>query len=148
MKIKEWNELNGVKNEQFKIFAPVIIDNKLDFMQIRQIDNLFISEIRPRSIEKKITILWLKSFGFDIEFEEQPKLTEQEWHLVRGLPDGYWARDKNGNIFWHETFPNKFGDWWVRSTNSYLFPVRMLPFIKWEDEKPWTSEELKKLERR
>lgn len=66
----------------------------------------------------------------------------------------YIARDKNGLIFIYSEMPyinNSFTAWEVESSvNLRKVPDSLkdinFDFIKWEDKKPWSIEDLKKLE--
>ena len=73
----------------------------------------------------------------------QPKLTEDEKAILRNVPQYYkWiARDGNGVVCLYPDKPHKSETIW----DSYgaLFPFHHLfQFIKWEDEEPYSIEEL------
>jgi len=90
------------------------------------------------------------------EYVERSTLTKNEkLYLDMIKPDYmYIARDKNGLIFIYSEMPyinNSFTEWEVENSNN----IRKVPdslkdinfdFIKWEDKKPWSIEDLKKLE--
>ena len=65
------------------------------------------------------------------------------------------ARDENGELFVYIGEPHKLIDCWEADCCENIIceadkPLRMfnvnLPMIKWEDDKPWLIEDLKKLE--
>ena len=73
----------------------------------------------------------------------QPKLTEDEKAILRNVPQYYkWiARDGNGVVCLYPDKPHKSKTIW----DSYgtLFPFHHLfQFIQWEDEEPYSIEEL------
>lgn len=90
------------------------------------------------------------------EYIEKPTLTKNEKLYLDMIKPNYMyiARDKNGLIFIYSEMPyinNSFTEWKVENSNN----IRKVPdslkdinfdFIKWEDKKPWSIEDLKKLE--
>ena len=77
------------------------------------------------------------------ERKEAPKLTEDEKAILRNVPQYYkWiARDGNGVVCLYPDKPHKSKTIW----DSYgaLFPFHHLfQFIKWEDDEPYSIEEL------
>ena len=78
------------------------------------------------------------------ERKEKPQLTEDEKAILRNLPKHYkWiARDKNGQIFLYKNRPFK-SVFWVDACESprLVFP-HLFQFIKWEDDEPYSIEEL------
>ena len=77
------------------------------------------------------------------ERKEKPKPTEDEKVILRNVPQYYkWiARDGNGVVCLYPDKPHKSKTIW----DSYgtLFPFHHLfQFIKWEDEEPYSIEEL------
>ena len=77
---------------------------------------------------------------------KEPKLTEDEKVILRNLPKKYkWiARDKNGVIYLYSGRPLK-SDFWLNCSESIklVFP-HLFQFIKWEDEEPYSIEDLLK----
>ena len=77
---------------------------------------------------------------------KEPKLTEDEKVILRNLPKKYkWiARDKNGVIYLYSGRPLK-SDFWLNCSESIklIFP-HLFQFIKWEDEEPYSIEDLLK----
>lgn len=94
----------------------------------------------------KHKIKWLMS-----EYNPETVLTEREKHFVEFVQTGYIARDKNGGMWWHEKKPVKNnGEWqcfaYTMAMNSKPYKYgKVFPFITWEDEEPWSVEELRKL---
>lgn len=66
----------------------------------------------------------------------------------------YLVRDEDKNLYVFDSLPIKEWDGWCvknMSMHSYCYISKklfgdMFDFIKWEDEKPWLIEDLKKLE--
>ena len=86
--------------------------------------------------------------------EKKPKLTKKEYELCALLHTGYIAKDRNGAIGYYRKKPSKAsydyvwssGFGWCNFTDKALFVDIKFDFIKWEDEEPWSVEELLKLE--
>ena len=78
------------------------------------------------------------------ERKEKPKLTEDEKVILRNIPKQYeWiARDKNGLIFLYINKPVK-RNFWFDDCGTISFPFdHLFQFIQWEDEEPYSIEEL------
>ena len=64
----------------------------------------------------------------------------------------YIARDSNNSLYVYPIKPIRFGAHWIVKNDYYFYKIAkdmygdMFDFIKWEDEKPWSIEDLKKLE--
>ena len=83
------------------------------------------------------------------ETKEAPKLTQREKMFVEYAQTGWIARDKDGRAFIFTERPYKSGSMWTAEMGSYTGfkdSKSMFSFIKYEDEKTWSIEELKKLE--
>lgn len=84
------------------------------------------------------------------EHIEQPKLTKRERAFCEAAQTGWIARDKNGSLFWYGTMPGPKGNaiWVCCDPRSYqMFNMGSLfKFIAWSDEKPWSIEDLLKLD--
>lgn len=90
------------------------------------------------------------------EYAEKLTLTKNEKSYLDMVKPNYMyiARDKNGLLFIYSEMPHintGFNAWEVESSNN----LRKVPdslkdinfdFIKWKDKKPWSIEDLKKLE--
>lgn len=94
---------------------------------------------------------WLLSLYRPIE--KQPVLTIRErtlLELVEPAERGWIARDKDGSLRLYDAFSEfqKTGEEWICSGGAPLVGLdkEMFPFIKWEDEEPWSFEDLLKLE--
>ena len=87
---------------------------------------------------------WLMS-----EYNPAPVLTEREKHFVEFVQNGWLARDENNAIFWHGAEPKKHEHSWGNNCLKYarvdIYDREIFPFITWEDEEPWSVEELRKL---
>ena len=80
------------------------------------------------------------------ERKEKPQLTDDEKTILRNLPKEYkWiARDKNGSIFLYIDKPVK-RNFWLDNFGTIRLPFdHLFQFIKWEDEEPYSIEDLLK----
>ena len=90
------------------------------------------------------------------EYVEKPTITSREKKFLDLLLTKwkYIARDENKNLYVFDSLPIKGYDGWRIENISmcdYCYISKklfgdMFDFIKWEDEKPWSIEDLKKLE--
>ena len=83
------------------------------------------------------------------EHIEQQKLTKKERQFCELIETGYICRDNHCGLWWFKYRPNKNGSkcW---DNGCAMNCISNLPckfsFIQWEDEEPWSVEELLKLE--
>ena len=87
---------------------------------------------------------WLLS-----EYVEKPKLTKKERKFCELVETGWIARDADRRIWIFLNKPPKSDFGWSEIGHSmyYIFKdVDPFSFIKWEDEEPWSVEDLLKLE--
>lgn len=87
------------------------------------------------------------------EYVEKPTITSREKNLLDVLLPSckYIARDNNNELYIYNEKPTRrYCDWYsdddILCRISTRFFGNMFDFIKWEDEKPWSIEDLKKLE--
>ncbi len=82
------------------------------------------------------------------EYIEKPKLTQREWHLCKAIETGWIARNESGLLYRFEEKPSKSGEIWFHP--GIMLSLRIVPdcfeFIQWQDEEPWSIEDLLKLE--
>ena len=80
------------------------------------------------------------------ERKEKPKPTYDEKIILRNLPEKYkWiARDKNGLIFLYAKKPSKCEYSWGGCKYILLPLEHLFQFIQWEDEEPYSIEDLLK----
>lgn len=83
------------------------------------------------------------------EHKEQPKLTKKERQFCELVETGWIARDVDDRLYHHKHLPHKSKNLWChenypRYNMNYYF--LKFPFITWEDEEPWSIEDLLKLE--
>lgn len=79
------------------------------------------------------------------ERKEKPKLTEDEKAVLKALlKEKYkWiARDKNGCLYVYASKPEKVITIWEGSGLPMMPFNHLFQFIKWEDEEPYSIEEL------
>ena len=80
------------------------------------------------------------------ERKEKPKLTEDEKVILRNVPKYYkWiARDNSGSLYVYASKPKKRFTTW-ESNGAPLIPfAHIFKFIKWEDDEPYSIEDLLK----
>lgn len=91
------------------------------------------------------TIEWLNQ-----EYKAPIKVTQTEYHILKGLDDKwkYIARDENGDLFLYKNCPTRGIDVWGYDDYYHRFYAfnALFTFIKWEDEEPYSIEELLKCE--
>lgn len=88
------------------------------------------------------------------EYVEEPKYTitsREQKFLDTLVPDcKYIARDKDNLLYVYYDKPIRGNKFWKSDYASHDMPKDMygdvFSFIKWEDEEPWSIEDLKKLE--
>ena len=83
------------------------------------------------------------------ERKEKPQLTEDEKVILRNLPKQYkWiARDMGGCLYVYASKPKKGRITWEEDSGLPMIPFNHLfQFIQWEDEEPYSIEDLLKEE--
>lgn len=148
--IKETNmehfrsEIEELVNKINCLYIPAVVDGK----PVPCNDNVEcnICEFHSSGVDCAVSFVkWLMS-----EYKPEPVLTEREKHFVEFAQVGWLARDEDGSLYWYELKPTKdsLEDSWDifgEHTELGLLAVAMFPFITWEDESPWSVEELRKL---
>lgn len=117
---------------------------------IRKISNM---SVLTGMCSSKRLIKWLAEEY--VESVESVTLNKKERMFCELVETGYIARDKDGKIYWYKAIPNKrICDWYDSITQVHIsfefideYSENLkFDFIKWEDEKPWSVEDLLKLE--
>lgn len=127
MKIGSWEELDGIKNETYKVFIFK------DFIAINK-HNTPICQINYMKEDIGQVLLLLYAFGFSVEFKEKPVLTKQEWHCLQYLSKDWWiVRNKNKELHVYKERPvigvtQQFEDLVCSIVNSLFL------FIEWGNE--------------
>lgn len=95
------------------------------------------------------------------EHIEPPKISARTKKFFETIETGWVTRDYGGSLFMFNVKPRKncmcVGEWAVggnipiggygaRKLYDYPFNFLTLDFIKWEDEEPWSVEDILKLE--
>lgn len=92
------------------------------------------------------------------EHKEQPKLTKRERAFCEFVETGYIARDSeswDNDLYYYVNKPNRKSESWdyigsdlisFNDMNQIKQISEMFTFITWEDEEPWSIEDLLKLE--
>ena len=87
--------------------------------------------------------------------EKKHTITSREKNFLDALLSNckYIARDINNDLYIYYNKPrrNSMNELWINEDSSYFYVSRdmygnMFDFIKWEDEEPWSIEDLKNLE--
>ena len=78
------------------------------------------------------------------ERKEKPQLTEDEKVILRNLPKHYeWiARDIDGCLYVYASKPKKGITMWESDGLPMITFDHLFEFIKWEDDEPYSIEEL------
>lgn len=89
------------------------------------------------------------------EYVEKPTITSREKKFLDVLLPSckYIARDINNYLYIYYNKPrrNSMNESWITDNTNYFYVSRdmygnMFDFIKWDDEEPWSIDDLKKLE--
>lgn len=89
------------------------------------------------------------------EHVEKPKINKRTKEFFDMIETGWVARDKIGSLFVYADTnkPKKGYSLWVESSTDdmmrlkeAILPFLTLDFIKWEDEEPWSVEDIRNLE--
>lgn len=96
---------------------------------------------------------WRELFKYLAEEHiEQPKLTKRERAFCEAFQTGWVAKDSSDVVCWYANPPIKGDGMWnetgvpVKTEMQIPIDFWFFDFIKWEDEKPWSIEDLLKLE--
>lgn len=87
----------------------------------------------------------LKRFIKWLYAEAKLNLTAKERTFCKIFTKGYIARDEDGDLYIYANEPLKEEVEWNADIDSIHLKDEYFPFIIWEDEKPWSIEELLKL---
>lgn len=89
----------------------------------------------------------------ELEYIERPTLTSRENNFLDSLLPSckYIARDSSNELYIYNEKPTRTDcNWYLNDGILCLISTRVFgnifDFIKWEDEEPWSIEDLKKLE--
>ena len=88
------------------------------------------------------------------EYTEKPVISKKDKAFLDCLVEDfkYMARDKINALYAYgkEPYKSNNGDWWSENNGRYCalscYVNVASPMIKWEDDKPWLIDDLKKLE--
>ena len=79
------------------------------------------------------------------EYKEPVKLTRFEYEYLKVAKENEYnfiARDKNNNLYLYSNKPWKDEIYWYYEDRITLVFVGLFKFVKWEDEKPYSIDEL------
>ena len=104
-------------------------------------------EFGDASVCKNKALKWLYA-----EYIEKPKLTKRERLFCELVNIGWIVRDITGSVYYYTFKPGKEERHWITGKpasgmrlNDFRFQLDF-NFIKWEDEEPWSVQDLLKLE--
>lgn len=88
------------------------------------------------------------------EHVERPKINKKTKEFFDLIETGWVARDSSGSLYLYRYIdkPVKNSTVWspsgfsLISLNENILPFITLDFIKWEDEEPWSVEDIRNLE--
>lgn len=119
----------------------VIDEEKLSFIKERYDEEL-------RQLDRRLDIM--RVYRYPVWKREDLTITSAEKVLLENVEKKYRyiARDHGSTLFLFEKKPIKEKWMWVRTTDSYTssFTIysHLFPMVKWEDDEPWTIEDLLK----
>jgi hypothetical protein len=141
MRIRKWEDLDGIWSD-YRIAVEGYV---ITIVHKSCLENEFTSMMRMEA-DKEIILAWLKLFGFDIEFPEQ-KLNKRERNFCEYVETGWTAKDKYGSVNWCPEKPKKHdGHFWSGGAEFCTILPDLFQFIQWEDEEPYSVEEMLKWE--
>ncbi|MCK9482498.1 MAG: hypothetical protein M0R38_12220 [Bacteroidia bacterium] len=141
MKINKWEELDDLKNGKYRV------GKYCGFIAVQTITKCRdVVEIYFDTTPKDKILAILKLFGFDIEFEEAPKLSKREWHLVNYLPEDWWiARNMILYAFQSKPIETSVGYFCGKPNDEHIKLTNgLFPFIGYD--RAWSVKELRELE--
>lgn len=97
---------------------------------------------KPSSPCGLLRTLWLMK-----DYKESIVLTAKEKCFLEIVETGWLTRDIDGEIKSHTSKPRKLETCWTSVTDDFgvrTFNKELFSFITWEDEEPWSVEELMK----
>ena len=131
--LNEWDDFGRVNGKLAKCYGATC--NKCEFSR-------FNNDLNQACSNAKIK--WLMS-----EYKPEPVLTAREKHFVEFAQEGWLARNSSNKLIFHKAKPTKREYMWISFRNSCTLGANlfgdMFPFITWEDEEPWSIEELRKV---
>ena len=132
--LNEWDDFGMVNGKLAKCCGAMC--NKCEFSR-------FNNDLDQVCSNAKVK--WLMS-----EYKPKPVLTAREKHFVEFAQEGWLARDEEGDLWWYREKPKKGTESWKNGKVLYSFKGMLdfkqyFRFITWEDEEPWSVEELRKL---
>lgn len=95
---------------------------------------------------------WVKVLQWMLsEYEEHKKLTRRQRAFCEAVGTGWIARDKSGYLFAYSVMPIKRSNKWTTPSCISYFDISSVfftdfPFIKWEDDEPYSIEDMLKWE--
>ena len=132
--------------------------DKMDFLNAKvddimnQILELKRLHIRDTSIIEDLINDRTRNKSFECVIERQ-KISKRDKCFLEYLNEKYKyiARDKDEDLYFYTEKPEKSIEEEYEGWNGYAFKITDIfgvnfPMIKWEDEEPWSIEDLKKLE--
>lgn len=154
IRISKWEELDGVKNDNYQITVDLVPNDLFNSFEIRHFSNCtIISKVCFNNTTKETVLAWLSMFGFSVEFTAPRRLSKADWHMAQALyamyPNGWVVRgDKpDKELVFYEGIPTKGRvDWIYESGSFWHLAIGLFPFIIFSDTEPYSTADLAKLE--
>lgn len=77
--------------------------------------------------------------------EHNVTLTAREYNILKAIGEGYLTKDQDGKICVNVSKPEKYSAAWISSKKrmtAMFWSEELFNFIKWEDEEPYSIEEM------
>ena len=135
----------GISDREFINFAIKYLLGD-DWYVIDPLGDSQIIQIALEEILKKYSKKFKKELADKRKKKEKPKLTEDEKVILRNLPKEYkWiARDTANYMYLFKNKPIKNTWMWDGAGATIFMFHNLFQFIEWEDEEPYSIEELLK----
>jgi hypothetical protein len=131
IKIKKWEDLHGIENEKYQIRKA----HSCIGIDLKNSEFTNVAVISSEELENNAILSVLKLFGFDVEFQEEPTLTEEEFCFLSCF---LYAEDK--------TIATINGITYLESQTLQALKNGMFSFIK--ERETWKVKDLLKLKRK
>jgi hypothetical protein len=138
IKIKNWEDLDDVGNDNYYVryFNGIRIYDPVGYKCHR---DAYIVSLDVGNIPPSISLSILKSFDFDIEFQEEPTLTDREFYILDSLK---FTEDKLIRKYLDTPYLSSKN----KEYESLSFKQDLFQFIKASES--WEVEDLLKLKRK
>jgi hypothetical protein len=138
IKIKKWKDLDGVENDKYMLQVREFSENIYVVGGESKWDKSQIDRICGR----ETVFNYLKVFGFEVEFEEQIRISKELYYLCLAYPNSWVAVDEDSKKYIYNEKPARFAGFWSRhSSCEWFVKVECIPIpFTWDDEPINTNE--------